>query len=96
MTDTYNQIRKQECEWCARGYIPSLGCHIFTDCGEGGKSFPCTAPTKDAVIEAAQKVAEAWHKRPHGLTVTNAIADSMDALAVLMPWQDAEETPNAQ
>lgn len=45
----------------------------------------------DAVIEAAQKVADAWHKRPHGLTVTNAIADSMDALAVLMPLQDAEE-----
>lgn len=80
---------RPKCGWC--GVSPKIDFITETEAIAAWNHRP-----GDAVIEAAQKVADAWHKRPHGLTVTNAIADSMDALAVLMPWHDTKETPNAQ
>lgn len=74
MTDTYNQIIKQECEWCAKGWTTccrSESTGKFHQPPGGGLHQPCTAPTKDAAIDrltaALERARKDIYDAPHGL-----------------------------
>lgn len=72
MTDTYNQIRKQECQWCAKGMRisrdPGSGRDIhvthvdYDPAGNTEEYESCTAPTKDAVIDRLASALERARK----------------------------------